>query len=720
VTTTGTISPSAIAAPPTPTPDVHARGTVLQRNLDALSGRGIDLLALVSESARANPVGAPTARPSTQTVLSLSPTPADPMKPLVIDGVLPLERTLALYRASPPQPDGFSRRFILVHDDAASLVSAIEHTEVSAMLADPRVLCFFGEDAPLRLRAWLLEPTQQHTSLPAQAVSAAATTPSTRLQPALNEATAAQTGLHESLRTRVLGGFAGKDKRYWAARFTSGQPLRLLIPISRYSTFVRHSASDLAAALTRAGHAAEILTEPDSHSRLTTPAYLNAFDTFKPDLVVLINYTRKHMAQAVPAGVPVVCWVQDRMAHLFDPGAGASQGELDFLFGHLHPDLFTHFNYPRTNRAFAFVPACAHRFTPPASTSMGHRTEVGYVSHQSETPERFHARMKPMFASSAPVAAALDPLFAAAARWMDAAEANPDVPQRDRKSLVNEALAGAGVKSPDERLVLTVFGNYLVPLIERMARHRTLTWVAEVCDSLGLQLRLFGRGWENHPALARYAAGELPHDDRALPDTYHRCLAHLHLSMNTNAHQRVYECALSGGLMLRRGPTPDAELAKIAMMRAAAANPPIGTTPEGLPIYQCSDADGLNPARYFAARYVPPQLGESGEHAGKPVFRKPLTDAVRKGVLEDWPAFPINAMPDFGFPDATETLFRTRAELEAMLARAINDPAWREATIAAHRAATLRHCTYDRLAADLLAMVGAGLNSPTPTGSNAR
>jgi hypothetical protein len=718
VTITGTISPSAVASPPFPTLDLPAAGTVLRRNLDALSGRGVDLMALVSESARANSVVAPTAGASTRTTPAPL-APADPMKPLVIDGVLPLERTLALYRASPPQPDGFSRRFILVHDDTASLLTAFEHTDASAMLADPRVLCFFGEDAPQRLRAWLLEPTQQHTSLPTQVVSAGAS-PSARLQPILNEATAAQTALHESLRTRVLGGFTGKDRQSWAARFDSGQPLRVLIPISRYSTFVRHSASDLASALVRAGHAAQVLTEPDAHSRLTTPAYLNAFDTFKPDLVVLINYTRKHMAQAVPAGVPVVCWVQDRMAHLFDPGAGASQGELDFLFGHLHPDLFTHFNYPRTNRAFAFVPACAHRFTPPTAASAGPRSEVGYVSHQSETPERFHARMKPMFAASAPVAAALDPLFAAALRWMDAAEANPDAPRPDRKALINEALAGTGVKSPDERLVLTVFGNYLVPLIERMARHRTLEWAAAACESLGLRLRLFGRGWENHPTLARYAAGELPHDERALPDTYHRCLAHLHLSMNTNAHQRVYECALSGGLMLRRGPTPDAELAKIAMMRAAAANPSIGTTPEGLPIYQCTDADGVNPGRYFAARYVPPQLGESGECAGKPVFRKPLTDAVRKGVLEDWPAFPINAMPDFGFPDASETLFRTRAELQAMLERAMNDPAWRDATIAAHRAATLQHCTYDRLAADLLAMVGAGLSSPPPTGSAAR
>lgn len=633
------------------------------------------------------------------------------MKPLVVLGIAPLARTTALVSATPTQPDGFSRRFVLIEEDTANLRQELATIDAAALLRDPRVELFLGDGAMDRFRAWLFETPRQHTALPTHIVSAGpGTHPSTaRCQAALNEATAAQASLHESLRTRVLAAYSGKDRAHWATRFSDGKPLRVLIPISRYSTFVRHSAADLADALTHAGHEATILTEPDPYSRLTTPAYLHAFDTFRPDLVVLINYTRRHMAQAIPASVPVVCWVQDRMPHLFDGAVGASQGELDFLAGHLHPDLFTHFNYPRTRRVFAFVPASARRFSPPRTPYSEKRDEVAYVSHQSETPERFHARMKPMFATAPQVVAAMDPMFAAASAWMDAAEANPKAPRPDRKNLVNEALAGAGLKAPDERLVLTVFGNYFVPLIERMARHRSLLWAANACGRLGLWFQLYGKGWESHPLLGAHAAGELPHDERALPDTYHRCLAHLHVSINTNAHQRVAECALSGGLMLRRGPTPDADLAKVAMMRTAVRKPPIGTTPQGVPIYECTVDDGVDPLKYEAAFGRPPRLAPDGPFSGRPSYRKPISDADRKAVLDNWPDFPIQAMPDFAFDHAYETLFHSEAELEAMLARAMNDPDWRESVIASHRDAALQHCTHDRFTSDLLSLLRTSL-----------
>lgn len=704
---TGTIPAPAVAAPPQDAP--------LRRNLSALAQRGIHL-ASPSDGAIEAATGAP---PRTAHTWIAALSAGDPMKPLVVEGAAPLESVLSLWQSAPPQPDGFSRRFILVHADEREFVEALCTADASAMLADPRVECFIGPSAADRLRAWLLSDERQGTALPAQVVRS----PVLRraLSPApesiIKHAADAQTALHESLRTRVLAAFTGKNREHWAARFSSAEPLRVLLPISRYSTFVRHSAQDLAAALRRAGHETLVLSEPDPHSRLTSPAYLRAFDTFRPDLVVLINYTRRQMAQAVPAGVPVVCWVQDRMAHLFDPAAGASQSELDFLFGHLHPDLFSHFNYPRTNRAFAFVPACAERFTPaadptpPARRATPKTIEIGYVSHQSETPERFHARVKAMFAGSAPVLASLDPLFSAAQRWMNNADADPAAPRPDRKSMVTGALAGVGLRAPDERLVFTIFGNYLVPLMERMVRHRTLAWAASACDRNNWRLRLFGRGWDAHPTLAAHAVGAINHDDASLPEVYRSCTAHLHASINTNSHQRVYECALSAGLMLRRGPSPDAELAKVAMLRLAASKPPIGRTPEGVPIYQADESDGVGPTRFFAAFGRTPPLDEHG----RPVYRKPLTDEHTRALLEDWPEFPIHSMPDFGCPNARETMFSTEAELESIVQRAVADPAWRERTISAHRAWAQRHATYDTLARSMLRTVRNGLRPAQAT-----
>jgi len=707
VTLTGTIPAPAVAAPP------HESN--LRRNLAALAARGIHL-----EPPSPGAIEAATAAPlRTSHAWDTALAAGDAMKPLIIEGIAPLESVLALWRNAPPQPDGFSRRFILVQADEREFVEALCAADASAMLSEPRVECFVGTDAADRLGAWLLTDDRQGTALPAQVVRSPVLrrTLAPNVESIIKRAADAQTGLHESIRTRVLAAFAGRGRDHWAARFAPGERLRVLLPISRYSTFVRHSAQDLAAALRRAGHEAFVLSEPDPHSRLTSPAYLRTFDTVRPDLVVLINYTRRHMAQAVPGGVPVVCWVQDRMAHLFDPAAGAAQSELDFLLGHLHPDLFSHFNYPRNNRAFAFVPACAERFTPappsntPRPAHAPKSIDIGYVSHQSETPERFHLRIKPMFAGSAPVLASLDPLYAAAARWMDNADADPVAPRPDRKSMVTAALDCAGLKSPDERLVFTVFGNYLVPLMERMVRHRTLAWAARVGQRRGWRLRLFGRGWDSHPTLAPFAVGEVEHDDASLPEVYRSCTAHLHASINTNSHQRVYECALSAGLMLRRGPSPDGELAKVAMLRLAASKPPVDQTPEGVPVYQADEHDGVGPSRFFAAFGRKPPFDENA----RPVYRKPLTPEHTRTLLNDWPEFPIHSMPDFGFPDARETMFASESELESILTRAATDPAWRERTIAAHRACVLEHATYDTLAASMLRTVRDGLRPAQAT-----
>jgi hypothetical protein len=170
----------------------------------------------------------------------------------------------------------------------------------------------------------------------------------------------------------------------------------VLLPISRYSTFVKHSAADLAEAFIAMGHDARVLTEPDDHSRLASPAYLRAFAEFRPDLVVLINYTRHHMGQAIVPGVPVVCWIQDAMPHLFNPQAGAAQGELDFLAGYLPTELFDRFAYPRARTLFSPVTASATKFhpTPPSADDVQRMTcEIAYVSHQSEAPDVFCERM---------------------------------------------------------------------------------------------------------------------------------------------------------------------------------------------------------------------------------------------------------------------------------------------------------------------------------------
>ena len=84
-------------------------------------------------------------------------------------------------------------------------------------------------------------------------------------------------------------------------------------------------------------------------------------------------------------------------------------------------------------------------------------------------------------------------------------------------------------------------------MLERIVRHRALAMAADLCEQRGWSLRVFGRGWEDHPRFGRFAGGVLEHGDD-LRACYQAALVQLHASAFNVVHQRVMECALSGGL----------------------------------------------------------------------------------------------------------------------------------------------------------------------------
>lgn len=720
-------SGGAIAAPQAGVPGTGG-GPVLMGNLDALRSRGIDLHSFVDRwIARRTDLGpgqpAVTREQVEQAVRSViggtRAAASEGVKGVIVEGLHPPELFETLHRLTPSLADGYSPRLIVVQRDELEAMDGLAAMDLRAVLLDPRVTLFLGADAGQRLAEWLTKPEQIRVSMPGHVLRSpmlkAAVTPPA--EASLARATAAQTAEHERLRSRVLPYYASMHRARWAERYGAGGALRVLLPISRFSTFVRHSAADLAAALRKLGHEAMVLTEPDDHSKLTTPAYLEAFDSFKPDLVVLINYTRRHMGQAIPPGVPFVCWLQDRMAHLFDPASGAAQGDLDFLMGHLHEDLFTLFGYPRRRRLFAFVPASAERFHDgPIDAAIRSKLacEVGYVSHQSETPERFHARVAPMFASHPQVRKSLEGIVARAGAWLDARDRSTGPAECDHRGLAAESLRECGITSPDPRMLMTIVGSYVIPLLERMHRHRTLAWAAEVCARRGWVLKIYGRGWADHPSLAPHAAGELVHDSGELRAAYQAAAAHLHISLTTNSHQRVFECALSGGLMVRRGPSPDWTIAKTGFMRLAAERPVAAMNADGTAVHQLrageSGEPGDDPEAYFALRGLPVQR----DAAGRAVYSRPLLPQQWTTALEQWPRMPLGMMPDLSFPAARETMFCSREELETRLERAIVDQRWRKDTIEAHRRIALQSCTHEAVARKMLSMIQSEIAQGRP------
>lgn len=606
-----------------------------------------------------------------------------------------------------------ARPLILVVEERADVARrALSHTDLSEAIEDPRVRFFIGPGATARLAAFLRGRLDCTLRGPVIGAAGAATAAVTR---AVQRAGEEQQTLVASLGAIVAREYADKGPSYWATRFARrtapGHGLRALVPTHRLSTFVRHSAADIADALTSLGWEVRTPMEPDDWSAMSPVALLREFAEFRPDLVVSINYPRALLASVVPANVPLVCWAQDAMGHLFDRKVGEAQGPLDFLAGHAPAALFEQFGYPRARAARTPVLASERKFHPArvsASRRARFECEVAYVGHQSESPERLHERLRGQLGAAPGIARAIDALRPRVAEIAAAAhEGVTHGPHGALEVAARHALRESLGAEPAAPAVTALLTHYALPLADRLLRHESLAWAAAIADRRAWRLRLYGRGWDAHPTLAPFAAGELAHGDD-LREAYACAGAHLHVSINSSMHQRVLECALSGGIPLCRLHADDLVATQIWMYAALHERPPdlcrLEPRAEGWWV-----ADHPEALAYTAMRQ------RLGLPAGAVVHSN---EHVRGAVCAERPTG-REALASWLLGDLAELTFRTPEELEAALARAVERPAWRENASAGIRTRALGSLTYSAFLPRLLGMVTDSLAHGAGSAPNA-
>jgi hypothetical protein len=321
--------------------------------------------------------------------------------PCVLEGVAPPWMLRRLVEITAETSLGYRPRIRVLQADSLELLDGLAQADLRSTIEDPRVSFFTGPDAPEQFRADL------HACFHAQIVGPYIRLPTIRtpVQPAASEiignAQTAQQSVAQRLDATVRKIYAGRDRAWWAARYAAARdgsdgPIRVLIPTTRHSTYVRHASHDLAKAFSEIGCRAEVFIEADDYTKSTSIAYQRHLEQLRPDLVVLINYGRANTGEMLPAPLPVVCWIQDAMWQQFDAEVGARQTEMDFLAGHLFHELSDRFGYPRRNRLSMPVvvsPRKFHRGPVDPALLERHACEIAYVSHQSETPEAQRDRL---------------------------------------------------------------------------------------------------------------------------------------------------------------------------------------------------------------------------------------------------------------------------------------------------------------------------------------
>lgn len=640
--------------------------------------------------------------------------------PFYLDGVHAPDAAESLWHATKRPSGSVQPRMVLI---AASPVEALIGLSLRAMpnvFASPRVELWMDLSSPQRLH----DETQSRMS---STLGWAVTVPAPPMLPAqpqrwatgevsrvLRAAVDQQDAEVERVSVRIAGWDSSvvDDSRAERLLGRGNEPARVLIFTTRYSTYVRHAAADLGEVLHRSGCVATVSMEPDDHSAASALGVLSAVEQHRPDVIILINTLRSQLPDALPRGIPVVTWVQDAMPHLFDERSGGAFGDRDFLVGHLHREMFEQFGFPRSRALSSVVLASDVKFHDARAGDEARARfgcEIGYISHQSETPESFRDRVLKESGAQSTTGRLMSLLYP---RVLDLTR-GATIFGRGLVDELHDATRRSFREVQDTQASAQAFALALHtiahPLAERALRQQMMHWAADLCERKGWRLHIYGKGWEQHERFGAFAQGELPHGDD-LRLAYQCAAVQLHAGLGGVHHQRVMECALSGGCTLVRIKAEDVRLlewwAQNEVARCADRSKLTPAFKDRSDYFLCPTTDHWQAAMVQLQNDrlgVPPQHDRAGQfavHADQ--LARPWRDrgGAAMAMEEAWLA-----------GDLAEVGFWDQDSFNRVATCMVESPARRASIASWQREAVRGHCSLSSMIRGVVQMVGSSLNS---------
>lgn len=422
----------------------------------------------------------------------------------------------------------------------------------SAVLDQPRVTIAAGPDA-MRVVGTMLEDVERRLPV---VISGGPRWPDgvdeRGLELAVGAAREARCGEQRRLAGVAAARYAGVDEAAWARRYARAgaeePPLRVLGITSRFTTVLQYTMRDLLAAFAAGGCATELFIEADDCAHFSPIGLLRRIDAYRPDLIVTIDHLRREFVEAMPGNVPSLCWIQDHLPHLFSREAGAGVGPLEYVFGYGHLTLLTQFGYPSDRFYPCDTPTDPRQLLDEGETPADlepYRCDVMFVTHAPEfdSPAARHEHHR------AALSAADRRLFDAAYETLRAALASPDFGgEYDEEHLLNEAESACGARASDAD-VRADMQRVLGRIADQTLREDAILGAARWADATGGRFHLYGNGWSERPAMARFARGPIQHG-LALGRAYRAARINLHAGCNYALHRRVLDGLCAGAFFL--------------------------------------------------------------------------------------------------------------------------------------------------------------------------
>jgi len=454
---------------------------------------------------------------------------------------------------------GFSCALFIVEPDPAALAVVLHLRDWRTILADGRVRLITGEDWAARLG----EMFEREPDLPLPGHVITTGTPDERRKPrpaeVVTEAAQRRQIAIQSSWARVERMYAGRDAAYWARRLEaavsgSGPPLRVLSAVSRHTTFLQHSMRDARRALEALGHECRVLIERAPYEVMSPLTFHRAILELEPDLYLALDHIRPEFRGVVPADLPILTWDQDQLPHVFTPDNIRQIGRHDYIVGCSKPFLVTQ-GLDARQMLHARMPTCPEQFGGPPLTDEEleeYRCDVSFVSHASQTPQQFHEQERASY-QDARCVRLLDTLF----ELMPEGLGPHRTPSRAAiERVLAEGMRRCGILRLDEALRNRLTQWYLWRLGDRWFRHEALAWAAHWARRSGRTLRIYGNGWDAHPALSEFASGPAA-NGRELLCIYRASRINLQLMPAGFLHQRALDGLAAGGFFLCRATPRD-------------------------------------------------------------------------------------------------------------------------------------------------------------------
>jgi hypothetical protein len=465
-------------------------------------------------------------------------------EPLMIAGLDQgwLWNTVYHLECNTPRTPGHRPPLYFLARDIERLWLAMHLHDWTQLLRDPRVRLFVGTDAVQQCQQSMMTHAQIPWAKLCVTVDPALWPAGVTVDSLWQNAHRAANDRMQQLSRQIEAIYAGLDVKAMSARLRGGK-LRVLGITSHFTTFLKYSMSDWLDAFAAMGHDTQLVMENGDHEICNPLTFGQAVTEFRPDLILMIDHYRAEIP-GLPRQIPCVMWVQDQLPNIFNPQAGAAQSPRDFCLGFGRLNLSRH-GYPRHRFMPAQVGVNEERFAPRELTALEreqYSCDVSFVSHASMPAT---AMLKEQLGrADAQGRKLLIDIF----EQMRAVYDNGG-------AITQPLIIGQMVDAACQRIRFPLDQSSRTQVLDffnqrvnnALFRHQALTWIADT----GVNLHLYGRGWEQHPKFAPFARG-IACNQGQLCAIYRASRINLQITPHGAVHQRLFEGLSAGGFFLLR------------------------------------------------------------------------------------------------------------------------------------------------------------------------